>query len=42
MEIVVFVVSALLLYEFLQMMGGMQFFVTLIADKLMWGLLKQY
>lgn len=43
MEIVVFVVSGLLLYEFLQMMGEMQFFViSLIIDKLMRWLLKQY
>lgn len=32
-----------MLYEFLQMMGEMQFFIiSLIADKLMWWLLKQY
>lgn len=43
MEIVVYVVSGLLLYEFLQMMGEMQFFViSLIIDKLMRWLLKQY
>lgn len=43
MEIVVSVVSGLLLYEFLQMMGEMQFFViSLIIDKLMRWLLKQY
>lgn len=43
MEIVVYVVSGLCLYEFLQMMGEMQFFVTpLITDKFMWWLLKQY